>query len=267
MNVGIYKITSPSGKTYIGQATNIEKRWKYYKKITCSDQPRLYNSLTKYGWEQHIFQILERCALEQLDEKEIFHKQLFINEFGWRMALFCQLIDGKGGHRNKETKEKISIANKGKKQSKETCLKKAKSLAGRIESDITRNKKSKSNMGISRGKGIPKSKEHILKTSKSLCKPVLQYDLKGNFIKEWEGSIEVRNTLHLDINSCLNGKAKTSGGYIWRKKIDPLPLNFDLETFLIKKDTGLKKPMSEQHKQNIGASLKGRKCIWNTRPK
>ena len=29
--IGIYKIVSPSGKVYIGQSTNIERRWKEYK--------------------------------------------------------------------------------------------------------------------------------------------------------------------------------------------------------------------------------------------
>lgn len=31
---GIYKITSPSGKVYIGQSNNIIKRWITYKSIT-----------------------------------------------------------------------------------------------------------------------------------------------------------------------------------------------------------------------------------------
>ena len=264
--VGIYKIISPSKKIYIGQATNIKKRWDYYTKTICNDQPKLYNSLKKYGWKQHMFEIIEECSVEQLDEKEIFYKQQFINEFGWDKALFCHLIDGKGGHKSEETKHKISQANKGKKHSVESCLKKSISLIGRKYSYETKQKMRKSNLGVSRGKGISKSKEQILKTSKSLRKSVLQYDLKGNFIKEWEGGIEVQNILNLNINSYINGKAKTAGGFIWRKKNDPLPLNFDLETFLTKKDTGMKKPMSKEHRKNIGKSLKGRKITWNTKP-
>jgi len=31
MSIGIYKITSPKGKTYIGQSINIEKRFKEHK--------------------------------------------------------------------------------------------------------------------------------------------------------------------------------------------------------------------------------------------
>ena len=55
--IGIYKITSPTGKVYIGQSIEIEKRWMRYKNITKSvkKQPAIYNSLLKYGSENHIF--------------------------------------------------------------------------------------------------------------------------------------------------------------------------------------------------------------------
>ena len=52
--IGIYKITSPSNKIYIGQAVNILKRWKDYKSIKNRNQPKLDNSLNKYGFENHI---------------------------------------------------------------------------------------------------------------------------------------------------------------------------------------------------------------------
>ena len=44
--VGIYKITSPSGKIYIGQSNNLIQRQKdYIKTIHCKGQVRLYNSI------------------------------------------------------------------------------------------------------------------------------------------------------------------------------------------------------------------------------
>jgi hypothetical protein len=60
------------------------------------------------GSENHVYNLVCECSLEQLDEKELFYKQQFLNEFGWKMALFCQLKDGKGGYRSEETKQKIS---------------------------------------------------------------------------------------------------------------------------------------------------------------
>ena len=42
--VGIYKITSPSGKIYIGQSWNISDRISRYKTIRCKTQGKIYNS-------------------------------------------------------------------------------------------------------------------------------------------------------------------------------------------------------------------------------
>ena len=70
--IGIYKITSPTGKIYIGQSNNIENRKKFYKRLDCINQIKLYNSLLKYSWKQHIFEVIEECTLEQLNEREIY---------------------------------------------------------------------------------------------------------------------------------------------------------------------------------------------------
>ena len=56
---GIYKITSPSGRIYIGQAKNLRKRLNSYKGLHCKGQTKLYNSLKKYGWENHQFDIID----------------------------------------------------------------------------------------------------------------------------------------------------------------------------------------------------------------
>ena len=46
MTCGIYKITSPTGRVYIGQSTAIEKRFNDYARYTsCHRQVRLYASL------------------------------------------------------------------------------------------------------------------------------------------------------------------------------------------------------------------------------
>ena len=80
--VGIYKIISPTGKIYIGQSVNIERRFKEYKTFQCKQQPKIYNSLKKYGPENHIFEILKECSIEQLTEQEIYWKQYYnaVNE-------------------------------------------------------------------------------------------------------------------------------------------------------------------------------------------
>ena len=52
-------------------------------------------------------------------------------------------------------------------------------------------------------------------------KPVLQYDINGNFIAEYNGVIEAGEKCNIwkgGISSVLNGKQKTAGGYIWKYK-------------------------------------------------
>lgn len=68
---GIYKITSPSGKIYIGQSLDIEKRWKYYRSLCCKSQSRLYNSLLKNGVENHLFEIIHIIKTSNLTEDDI----------------------------------------------------------------------------------------------------------------------------------------------------------------------------------------------------
>lgn len=58
--IGIYKITSPTNKVYIGQSININRRFKEYLNILKSKgQTKLYHSFNKYKIENHTFEILE----------------------------------------------------------------------------------------------------------------------------------------------------------------------------------------------------------------
>ena len=51
--------------------------------------------------------------------------------------------------------------------------------------------------------------------------PILQYDLNGVLIKEWDGIIIAAKELNLDntnIGYCLKGKRKSVGNFIWKYK-------------------------------------------------
>ena len=106
--IGIYKITSPSGKVYIGQSVNIEKRFKQYKSIYNSRlQIALNNSFQKYGVENHIFEILEVCAIELLNERERYYQDLYdVLKKGLNSKLTTS--KDKTGKLSNETKKKIS---------------------------------------------------------------------------------------------------------------------------------------------------------------
>jgi group I intron endonuclease len=73
--IGIYKITSPTSKIYIGQSTDIEKRWKdYFTLARCKSQTKLYNSLKNHGYQNHKFEVIEECSENNLLERENYWK-------------------------------------------------------------------------------------------------------------------------------------------------------------------------------------------------
>ena len=55
---------------------------------------------------------------------------------------------------------------------------------------------------------------------KSNNKPILQYDLDGNFVREWECAYDVGKVAVKNINHCLKGRIKTAYGFIWKYKED-----------------------------------------------
>lgn len=133
MNIGIYKITSPSNKIYIGQSLNIEKRLKSYQKLKCKGQIKLYNSLLKYGYYNHKVEILEICSVDELNDLEIHYIKLY-----------------------NSCKEGLNISPGGYLKSKETILKQQNTLKKRYSSGEL----------VSKTKGIPNPKTSILNSKK-----------------------------------------------------------------------------------------------------
>lgn len=115
--IGIYKITSPSGRIYIGQSINIDRRKRYYKILKCKNQPKIYRSLKKYGWDKHKFEVIHQCTKEELNDLEVYYIELyqcFNSEFGLNLQ-----SGGTARLHTEETKEKIRKANIGRKMTDE----------------------------------------------------------------------------------------------------------------------------------------------------
>ena len=76
---GIYKITSPSERVYIGQSVLISKRWNDYKQLNSKtkNQIKLWRSLNKHGVENHIFEIVEECSEEDLNCRERYWQDFY----------------------------------------------------------------------------------------------------------------------------------------------------------------------------------------------
>lgn len=129
--VAIYKITSPSGRVYIGQTVSIKDRFRKYRQLNCKGQPRLYASFIQYGVGNHTFEVLENCSTEEANNRE-FHFQVAFNVLGPN-GLNCQIVDNQTEKRkvSKSTRQKLSEAHTGRKLPKSTRAKMSRQRRGR----------------------------------------------------------------------------------------------------------------------------------------
>lgn len=110
---GIYKITSPTGKVYIGQSVDCMNRKRTYSYLQCKKQRKLLASLLKYGFDAHKFEVIHQCERDELPSLEKYYVDLhgtFNSEHG------LNIRDG-GGNRariSEEQKAKTSKTLTGK---------------------------------------------------------------------------------------------------------------------------------------------------------
>lgn len=167
--IGIYKITSPTNRIYIGQSIHIEKRWDNYQRLNCKNQTKLYNSLKFHGVDNHKFEIVEECLQDNLLERETYYKKLYkVLE----ISSLCCRIDGRFGSLSQETKDKISEGLKG----------------------ITRTEKTKKRIGIKLSKKLYQYNlnGNLIRIWNS-CQEA-ELNNKGNIKKNYEGKILKTNT-------------------------------------------------------------------------
>jgi len=112
---GIYKITSPSGRVYIGQSWNIKQRWYTYRSYCAKKQPLLQRSLEKHGAHSHEYEVLLRlpaiCDQRTMDAAELFFIAMFCDR---GVAMMNLMSGGFGGQHSEETKRKIGLKSKGR---------------------------------------------------------------------------------------------------------------------------------------------------------
>ena len=76
MEITIYKITSPSGKNYVGRTNNFQNRMTEHKSEAFRETSRkshfpLYKSIRKYGWENMKVEKLAICSKNDMCEVEL----------------------------------------------------------------------------------------------------------------------------------------------------------------------------------------------------
>lgn len=216
--IGIYKIINPKGKVYIGQSIDVFKRKKHYKYMN-SIGNIVYNSIKKYGWENHTHEIIEECFIEQLNEKETYWKQYYLDQVkgDWKQVMFCSLYDFGGGPKSIEFKN---------------ILKNIWSSKSIEEKEVINLKRREGNLGKKKpGSGYRnQSKEDIEKLiqrspfnqsdwGEKCKKSIYMLDkTTKNILKEFGSVTEASYIMGISqgsISCALTGRSKTSCGFIW----------------------------------------------------
>ena len=179
--VGIYKFINNEDKVYIGYSKNIERRIKNHLKV---------------------YDIKDWVIVEECSEKELRRREKFWIKYYDSYENGLNNNMGGAGVLTHSTTSKRKISESQKNKSKP-------------HSD-----KWNKNIGLSL-LGKKQSATTISKRRISNSKPIIQYDLNGNFIKEWVNAKVATKELNLNypsINQCCLGNHKTSGKFKWGYK-------------------------------------------------
>jgi group I intron endonuclease len=109
----LYKLTSPSGKSYIGQTNDIRERMRQHRRPTGCRV--IFDAIRKYGWDNFTLETLaEKLSLDEANKLE----QLYIERHNTLTPNGYNLTTGGSNYlRAEETKQLMSVASKGKPKS------------------------------------------------------------------------------------------------------------------------------------------------------
>lgn len=195
----IYKITNTvTNKIYIGKSIKFFNRYKYYKYNHKGKRMHIYRSMCKYGFDKFLFEIIERCEISELIERELFwilyYKSTDLS-IGYNLRMDSK--ENSGFKHSDITKDKISKKLKGRKpwHSGLTGLKcfRSKATLEKFSKEMT-------------GGGNPNAKK------------VYQYDKYLNFIKEYDSASTASRDLDIvfqGICRAASGERKSYKNFIW----------------------------------------------------
>jgi group I intron endonuclease len=205
----IYKITSPSKKIYVGSSTDINERFRSYKRLHCKSQVRLYNSFIKYGIDNHKFEIITECTIEEMLNLESYYGNIYNSLSKNGLNCFLPKKDDNFICRSEETRKKISENNKGKKLS-----------------DVTKQKLRLANIGKpspNKGKSvhsieskIKMSKSHTGKKFNELHKKNISESLKGKLPKNFHTLASMKSKIILDTSNGIFHNSITDAAIFYK---------------------------------------------------
>jgi group I intron endonuclease len=232
----IYKITSPSGRVYVGQTTRTanQRIVQYKSKRKKTGKSLILRSIEKYGWDAHVFEVIEdNVPKELLNDQEVY----------WVAKLktyAAENLDGmnltRGGDyreswKNDKTRVERAKMRRGEK-SPSWGKKWSKEMKKKIAEGVSRYNKLN---------GVRPSEECNKKAREKHLVKVVVYDINGDFVNEYESIIAASRSLGLNRKCAIdtvNGRQKHTKGYILRKKIEscyPMKIDVSRIKFFFKK--------------------------------
>lgn len=221
----IYKITSPTGRVYVGKTKRPKTRVWEYRWRSKKRKSIVHDSIKGYGWEAHKFEIIEECDDLLLNEREIFWiKELntfyLDNPMGMNMTR-----GGDGGgqswmhdiERRKKQSERFSGKNGtfyGRKHSDET--KKTLSEKAKIRNKIT-------------GQKVPYWGAEIGR--QKVMRAILCYNKMGDFVGEYESAADASRKIKILRGSIVDSLLYNSwcnGQYLFKYKTENYPLKIEV---------------------------------------
>jgi group I intron endonuclease len=200
--VGIYKLTSPTGRIYIGQSIDIERRWKEHS--TDTYPCKLRESILKYGLVNFSKEILEECKVSELNERERFYQDFYDATNTFNLNLKLTETSDRSGYYTQELKNKLSESQKNYN----------KTLT--VEEKLIRNKKNSDCT-----KGLVKTTEHILKVKKG-CQKHWEAKLKSQ--TEREGVLLSKSMSVIRLSNKIEPSAKKVVNSVTGETFDSIKL-------------------------------------------
>jgi hypothetical protein len=213
----IYALTDPTTNNikYVGKSDDPKERLKNHIR-KCK-----YVKTHKNNWLQQLKNNNLEPNLIILDEVLVcewgFWETYWISQIkSWGFTLTNLTNGGDGGNFGGKVNKKISEKLKGRKFGENTLELMSESAKKRKLTDEGRKSLSIHRKGSNNPMFGRTQSKHCIE---SKHKPVTQYSLSGDFIKEWESLKKVSEYLCINRNTIrmvCNNQRKSAGGYIWK---------------------------------------------------
>lgn len=256
--IGVYLITNlVNGKRYVGCSINIKKRWHYHRAPSkLNNNLSIARAFRKYGVANFRFEIVEECALDQLDEREK----------AWIANLkpeYNRTAGGRGRARPLSSAERAILSEKSKEQwrrmtpeqrhhriennltgpsighkrSWEMRRRISATLTGRVIGPFTQERRDSIRAGILKNGAAWGAKRY---------KPIAQINDKGRVVWYWASTKLAAAKFGINpstITHVLKGSRKTAAGFRW--------VPWDIHATTTTDPTQTQLPLNERDIQSI----------------